>query len=72
MPKVSSKNQITLPVEVMRGAGLRPGDHVAIEALGEGEVRIASRGSRVRDHAGIATGVYRPDELDRLRHEWDD
>jgi AbrB family looped-hinge helix DNA binding protein len=70
MPKVSSKNQITLPVEVMQGAGLRPGDDVAIEALGEGEVRIATRGSRVRHHAGIAEGIYRPDELERLRAEW--
>ncbi|MHB8492218.1 MAG: AbrB/MazE/SpoVT family DNA-binding domain-containing protein [Solirubrobacteraceae bacterium] len=71
MPKVSSKNQITLPVDVMRSAGVHPGDKVAVEALGDGEIRIATRGSRVRGHAGIARGIYRPDELDRLRDEWD-
>ncbi len=71
MPKVSSKNQITLPVEVMRGAGLHPGDEVAIEALGDGEIRVATRGSRVRHHAGIASGIYRPGEIDRLRDEWE-
>jgi bifunctional DNA-binding transcriptional regulator/antitoxin component of YhaV-PrlF toxin-antitoxin module len=71
MPKVSTKNQVTLPVEVMRGAGLRPGDEVAIEALGEGEIRIAARGSRVRHNAGIASGIYGGRELDRLRDEWE-
>jgi AbrB family looped-hinge helix DNA binding protein len=71
MPKVSTKNQVTLPVDVMRGAGLRPGDEVAIEAIGDGEIRIAARGSRVRRHAGIAEGIYRRGELDRLRDEWE-
>jgi hypothetical protein len=46
-------------------------DEVAIEALGEGEIRIAARGSRVRHHAGIARGIYRHGELDRLRDEWE-
>jgi AbrB family looped-hinge helix DNA binding protein len=71
MPRVSSKNQVTLPVDVMRSAGLAPGDDVIIRRVGDGEVLVAVRGSRVRRHAGIATGVYRPDELDQLRDEWD-
>jgi AbrB family looped-hinge helix DNA binding protein len=69
--KVSSKNQVTLPVEVMRAAGLAPGDEVAVRRVGEGEVLIAARGSRVRRHAGIASGIYEPGEIDRLRDEWD-
>ena len=71
MAKVSSKNQITLPVEAMRAAGLRPGDEVTVRPVGEGEVLVAARGSRVRRHAGIATGIYAPGELDRLRNEWE-
>jgi bifunctional DNA-binding transcriptional regulator/antitoxin component of YhaV-PrlF toxin-antitoxin module len=70
MPRVSSKNQITLPVEAMRAAGLEPGDEVTIRPVGDGEVLVAARGSRVRRHAGIATGIYRPGELDQLRDEW--
>ncbi len=46
-----SKKQITLPVEVMRSAGLHPGDEVAIEALADGEIGIAARGSRARHRA---------------------
>lgn len=70
MAKVSSKNQVTLPVEAMRKAGLRPGDEVTVRPLRDGEVIIAARGSRVRRHAGIATGIYPAGELDRLRNEW--
>jgi AbrB family looped-hinge helix DNA binding protein len=70
MPRVSSKNQVTLPVDVMRSAGLAPGDEVTIRRVGDGEVLVAARGSRVRRHAGIATGIYHPGELDQLRDEW--
>ncbi len=70
MPRVSSKNQVTIPVDVMRAAGLRPGDEVAIRAARDGEVILATRGSRVRRHAGIAAGIYQDGEVDRLRDEW--
>jgi bifunctional DNA-binding transcriptional regulator/antitoxin component of YhaV-PrlF toxin-antitoxin module len=70
MPRVSSKNQVTLPVQAMRAAGLHAGDEVTVRPVGDGEVVVAIRGSRVRRHAGIATGIYRDGELDRLRDEW--
>jgi bifunctional DNA-binding transcriptional regulator/antitoxin component of YhaV-PrlF toxin-antitoxin module len=71
MPRVSSKNQVTLPVDAMRAAGLQAGDEVTVRPIGDGEVVIALRGSRVRRHAGIASGIYQPGELDRLRDEWE-
>jgi AbrB family looped-hinge helix DNA binding protein len=71
MARVSSKNQVTLPVEVMRAAGLRAGDEITVRPVGDGEIVLAARGSRVRRHAGIATGIYERGELDRLREEWE-
>jgi bifunctional DNA-binding transcriptional regulator/antitoxin component of YhaV-PrlF toxin-antitoxin module len=69
---VSSKNQVTLPVDAMRAAGLHPGDEVTVRPVGDGEVIIATRASRVRRHSGIAQGIYRPGELQELRRdEWD-
>ncbi|HMD56565.1 MAG TPA: AbrB/MazE/SpoVT family DNA-binding domain-containing protein [Solirubrobacteraceae bacterium] len=68
---MSSKNQVTLPVEVMRAAGVRAGDEITVRPLGDGEIVLATRGSRVRRHAGIAAGIYKDDELDRLRDEWE-
>jgi AbrB family looped-hinge helix DNA binding protein len=70
VPKISSKNQITLPVEAMRAAGLHPGDEVTVHATGDGEILVAAHGSRVRRHAGIANGIFRDGDLDRLRDEW--
>jgi bifunctional DNA-binding transcriptional regulator/antitoxin component of YhaV-PrlF toxin-antitoxin module len=71
MAQVSSKNQVTLPVEAMRAAGLRAGEEVTVRPIGDGELIIAARGSRVRRHAGIATGIYNEGELDSLRDEWE-
>jgi bifunctional DNA-binding transcriptional regulator/antitoxin component of YhaV-PrlF toxin-antitoxin module len=70
MPRVSSKNQITLPVDAMRVAGLSAGDEVTVRPIGDGKVLVAASGSRVRRHSGIATGIYRPGELNQLRDEW--
>jgi AbrB family looped-hinge helix DNA binding protein len=69
MSTVSSKNQVTLPVEAMRATGLRAGDEIDVRPVSEGEIVIATRGSRVRRHAGIAKGIYKDDELEKLRDE---
>lgn len=71
MPRISSKNQITLPVAQMRAAGVRPGDEVTVRVAGDGELVVAVRGARVRRHAGIATGIYAAGELETLRGEWE-
>jgi bifunctional DNA-binding transcriptional regulator/antitoxin component of YhaV-PrlF toxin-antitoxin module len=70
VPKVSSKNQVTIPVEAMRAAGLHAGDEITVRPLGAGELVIAITGSRVRRHAGIAKAIYKADELEKLRDEW--
>jgi bifunctional DNA-binding transcriptional regulator/antitoxin component of YhaV-PrlF toxin-antitoxin module len=71
MPKLSSKNQVTIPVEALRAAGLRAGDELVVRIAAEGEIVLAARGSRVRRHAGIAEGIYEQGELGRLRREWE-
>ena len=55
----------------MRAAGLRPGDEITVRPVGDGEIVLAARGTRIRRHAGIATGIYEDGELDRLRDEWE-
>jgi len=70
MPKISAKNQITLPSEALRAAGLRAGDEVTIRSTGQGEIVVAARASRIRRNAGIASGIYESGELGGLRDEW--
>lgn len=69
MPRISSKNQITIPVAALEEAGLHTGDQVIVEALDEGELRIR-RGADSFDNAfGALTGTYPPGYLDQLDAE---
>jgi AbrB family looped-hinge helix DNA binding protein len=38
--RITSKGQVTIPVEVRRALGVQEGDSLLFESLGEGEVRI--------------------------------
>ena len=69
MPKISTKNQVTIPVAVLEEAGLHAGDKVVVEALEEGELRIR-RGELGFEHAfGALTGTYPPGYLEQLDRE---
>jgi AbrB family looped-hinge helix DNA binding protein len=69
MPRISTKNQITIPVAALEEAGLHTGDQVIVEALDEGELRIR-RGAASFDNAfGALTGTYPPGYLDQLDAE---
>jgi bifunctional DNA-binding transcriptional regulator/antitoxin component of YhaV-PrlF toxin-antitoxin module len=71
MPKISRKNQITLPVDSLAGAGLKPGDEVTIEADAPGVILVRRAARRLEDALGILDGVYEPGYLARLRgQDW--
>lgn len=69
MPRISTKNQVTIPIAALEEAGLHAGDRVVLEAIGEGELRIR-RGAMTFDTAfGALTGTYPAGYLDRLDAE---
>ena len=71
MSKLSSKNQVTIPVRILREAGLAAGDDVVIRAHGHGRIEIERAGDLVRRYAGsLPAGTYPDGYLDRLRGEW--
>lgn len=67
MPRISSKNQVTLPVRVLEEAGLSAGDEVIVESDGEDRVVVRRADSDFRRAFGIFHGLYEPGHLDRLR-----
>lgn len=67
MPRISSKHQITLPVETLRRAGLGPGDEVAIEAEGPDRILVRKRAGEIDAALGIFDGLYEADYLEKLR-----
>ena len=66
--RISSKNQVTLPVEALRKAGLRPGAELRVEADGAGRLVLTSEDDPIRRLAG--TIRYPKGYLKKLRSEW--
>ncbi|HET8606081.1 MAG TPA: AbrB/MazE/SpoVT family DNA-binding domain-containing protein [Gaiellaceae bacterium] len=71
MSVISRKNQVTLPVDELREAGLRPGDDVRVVAVGPGRLEIVRSRDLAEELAGdVGPDVYPPGYLDELRNEW--
>jgi bifunctional DNA-binding transcriptional regulator/antitoxin component of YhaV-PrlF toxin-antitoxin module len=69
--RVSSKHQVTIPVEALHAAGLEVGERLVARADGPGRVIFEREDDVLAEFAGALPDVYRPDELASLRNEWD-
>ncbi len=67
MTRISSKHQVTLPVESLRQAGLNAGDEVAVEADGADRIVVRRVARTTKDGLGVFDGLYEPGYLERLR-----
>jgi bifunctional DNA-binding transcriptional regulator/antitoxin component of YhaV-PrlF toxin-antitoxin module len=68
--RISSKHQITIPVDTLRAAGLEIGDRVIAHAEGPGRLVLEREHDVLAEFAGAMTGAYRRNEVDELRAEW--
>ncbi|HEY6399669.1 MAG TPA: AbrB/MazE/SpoVT family DNA-binding domain-containing protein [Solirubrobacteraceae bacterium] len=69
MPKISSKHQVTLPVDSLASAGLKAGDEVTIEADGPDTIVVRRVRANVDQALGVFDGLFEPGYLEKLRRE---
>ncbi len=71
MSVISRKNQVTLPVDALRAAGLEPGDDLQVRAIAPGRVELVRDEELITEFAGAFDATVYPDGyLEELRREW--
>jgi len=71
MSAISRKNQITIPADVLRAAGLGPGDDVRVSLVGPGHIEFVKTDALIEQYAGsMSDDVYPPGYLDEVREGW--
>ena len=71
MSVVSRKNQITIPADVMREAGLEPGDDVRVRMVGPGRIELVRTEELIEEFAGrLGSETYPPGYLEDVRAGW--
>lgn len=69
--KISSKNQVTIPVGTLREAGLQAGDVLRVEADGSGRVVLTRLDDLLARYSGaLDTGGQFRKTVEALREEW--
>jgi AbrB family looped-hinge helix DNA binding protein len=69
MARISTKNQVTIPVSALQEVGLHAGEQVTVEPVGDGELRIRRATTTFENAFGALTGTYPAGYLDQLDAE---
>lgn len=69
MARISTKNQITIPVAALQEVGLHAGEQITVEPAGDGELRIRRTTTTFEDAFGTLTGTYPAGYLEQLDAE---
>lgn len=73
--KVSSKNQVTLPVAALRAAHVKSGDVLRVEVIADGVFQLVRhrdpRMELLDELIGSAPGLSAATNLEELRDEWE-
>jgi bifunctional DNA-binding transcriptional regulator/antitoxin component of YhaV-PrlF toxin-antitoxin module len=70
--RLSAKNQITIPVDVLRKAGFKVGDAINCTVDEDGKILLAKPINPMLQFAGIFSGMYDGFDLRADRDAWDE
>lgn len=68
---MTSQNQVSIPVELMRQAGIKPGDHLRAWSDAKGRIVFEPVEDAFSRYAGTLTGAFDRESIEKLRDEWD-
>ncbi len=71
--RLSSKNQLTVPVDILRSVGLKAGDEVefVVSSTGFIQIEIVGSSNSVLDLVGAFPGVFDTFDQEKERAAWD-
>ena len=68
---ISRKNQVTIPVDILRKAGLQPGDDLRVTSVGPGRVELVKTDDLIQEFAGsVDEHAYPQGYLEEVRRGW--
>jgi hypothetical protein len=70
--RISVKNQITIPVDVLRKAGFKVGDTINCTVDENGQVLLSKPVNPMLQFAGMFTGLYEGFDLRSDRDAWEE
>lgn len=69
--KINQQGRVVIPAECRLAAGIKPGDELLIEAVGEGELRLRTRRQALKEAQAIVAR-YIPKGRDLVQEFIDD
>ena len=67
--RLSSKNQVTVPIDVCRKAGFTVGEELVFKIEDDGKVVLQKAKSRIMELAGFATEAFKGFDFENERRE---
>jgi bifunctional DNA-binding transcriptional regulator/antitoxin component of YhaV-PrlF toxin-antitoxin module len=68
--RLSSKHQVTIPIDVIREAGLKVGDELRVWVDQDRRIVLTRVNDVIERFAGSMAGIWPDGWLDDLRDEW--
>ena len=71
--RLSAKNQITLPVDIIRKAGFKVGDTINCRVNEDGKIELYAPKNRIMSLFGVGNGIYDDFDWEKERADaWDE